>query len=173
MRCFVPWVHPFAPTAGSPFSLKKKKSICFYRSGWMWLRRVSEIENGSGEKWPWINKCAAALLFGRVNWCCPFMAVLLPFLLFCSSWMDQALHRYRFNTAESVRYFVSLPSRGWFEWNLFYRYARTELKSFLQLNFMLSRTSDMFLLQIQTVPLCPFGSFSSCLSNAVLPGSDS
>lgn len=137
------------------------------------LRRVSKIENGSGLKS--INLPQPCYL-GRVNWWHCFMVVLLPFLLFCSSWMDSALHRHLFKTAENLNY--SPSSCSWFLSVLSLSQLRlilvklalsvctTGAERLLQLNFMLSRTSDMCLLKTQTIKSSVFSSFSLSLLSA-------
>lgn len=113
---------------------------------------------------------------GRVNWWHCFMVVLLPFLLFCSSWMDSALHRNLLRlqkiwnislllAPDSCLHCLSPKLRLILE-KLALSVCTTGAERLLQLNFMLSRTSDMFLLKTQTIKSSAFSSFSLSVLSA-------
>lgn len=120
-----------------------------------------------------------------VNWWCCFMLVLLPFSLFCSSWMLEKLGCRSLLKSQVFRLLslfpipvctVSLSSWSGFSVQLALSVCTTGAKKLLQLNFMLSRISDMFLLKNQTTKSSAFSSFSfqlllGCL-DARLPWSD-
>lgn len=127
------------------------------------LHRVSKIENGSGGEVGLNQSICQSCYLWRVS---RFMVVLLPFLLFCSSWLDSVLHRHLlemqkiWNTSPLLAPDSCLRSFSPVLVKLALSVCTTGAERLLQLNFMLSRTSDIFLFKTQTIKSSAFSSFS-------------
>lgn len=142
------------------------------------LRRVSKIGNGSGEKWSWINKSATALLFGKselivlFHGCAAAIFTVLFLLngLCCAQASFKTAEIWIWNICpllapDSCLCRVS-PKLRLILGKIALSVCTTGAERLLQLNFMLSRTSDMFLLKTQTIKSSAFSSFSLSVLSA-------